>query len=42
MQEDLSLYGNELNYMIACWTVGYVVGEVPRQVPTCISPARRV
>ena len=30
MQEDLGLFGNELNYMIACWTVGYVIGEIPR------------
>lgn len=30
MQDDLGLYGNELNYMITCWTVGYVIGEVPR------------
>ncbi|TQN68336.1 Pantothenate transporter liz1 [Colletotrichum shisoi] len=26
MKEDLGLYGNELNYMQVCWTVGYVVG----------------
>lgn len=30
MKEDLGLFGNELNYMQACWTVGYVIGEVPR------------
>lgn len=30
MKEDLGLYGNQLNYMITCWTVGYVVGEIPR------------
>ncbi|GFG08258.1 pantothenate transporter liz1 [Aspergillus lentulus] len=29
MKEDLSLYGNELNYMQTCWTVGYVIGEIP-------------
>lgn len=29
MEEDLGLYGNQLNYMITCWTVGYVIGEVP-------------
>ncbi|CAK7226534.1 hypothetical protein SCUCBS95973_006232 [Sporothrix curviconia] len=29
MEADLNLYGNKLNYMITCWTVGYVVGEVP-------------
>ncbi|EPE06989.1 pantothenate transporter liz1 [Ophiostoma piceae UAMH 11346] len=29
MEEDLKLYGNQLNYMVTCWTVGYVIGEVP-------------
>ncbi|KAL3478541.1 major facilitator superfamily domain-containing protein [Aspergillus californicus] len=29
MKEDLGMYGNELNYMQACWTVGYVIGEIP-------------
>lgn len=29
MKEDLNLYGNQLNYMQTCWTVGYVIGEVP-------------
>ncbi|CAJ2507337.1 Uu.00g085230.m01.CDS01 [Anthostomella pinea] len=29
MKEDLGLYGNELNYMTTCWTVGYVIGEIP-------------
>ncbi|KAJ5811312.1 hypothetical protein N7474_007613 [Penicillium riverlandense] len=29
MKEDLGMYGNELNYMQTCWTVGYVIGEVP-------------
>jgi MFS family permease len=28
-KEDLSLYGNQLNYMQTCWTVGYVIGEIP-------------
>lgn len=28
-KEDLGLYGNELNYMQTCWTVGYVIGEIP-------------
>lgn len=32
MKEDLGLHGNELNYMITCWTVGYVIGEIPRYV----------
>lgn len=30
MKEDLGLYGNQLNYMVTCWTVGYVIGEIPR------------
>ncbi|KAL2793207.1 major facilitator superfamily domain-containing protein [Aspergillus keveii] len=29
MKEDLGLYKNELNYMQACWTVGYALGEIP-------------
>ncbi|KAK1715092.1 hypothetical protein BDP67DRAFT_364058, partial [Colletotrichum lupini] len=29
MKEDMKLFGNELNYMQACWTVGYVIGEIP-------------
>lgn len=29
MKEDLNLYGNQLNYMQTCWTVGYVIGEIP-------------
>ncbi|PLB54035.1 pantothenate transporter [Aspergillus steynii IBT 23096] len=32
MKEDLSLYGNELNYMQTCWTVGYVIGEIPSNI----------
>ncbi|MCJ1458162.1 hypothetical protein MMC28_008533 [Mycoblastus sanguinarius] len=32
MKEQLSLYGNELNYMQTCWTVGYVVGQVPSNI----------
>ena len=30
MKEDLHLYGNELNYLLTCWTVGYVLGQIPR------------
>jgi ACS family pantothenate transporter-like MFS transporter len=30
MKEDMNLFGNELNYMQTCWTVGYVIGEIPR------------
>lgn len=29
MKEDLGLYQNQLNYMQTCWTIGYVIGEVP-------------
>ncbi|OLN97459.1 Pantothenate transporter liz1-like protein 2 [Colletotrichum chlorophyti] len=29
MKEDMQLFGNELNYMQVCWTVGYVIGEIP-------------
>ncbi|ORY68279.1 major facilitator superfamily transporter [Pseudomassariella vexata] len=29
MKEDLGLYGNQLNYITACWTAGYVIGEIP-------------
>ncbi|KAE8155316.1 pantothenate transporter [Aspergillus avenaceus] len=32
MKEDVGLYGNELNYMQACWTVGYVIGEIPSNI----------
>jgi len=26
------MYGNQLNYIQACWTVGYVIGEIPSNV----------
>ncbi|KAF2025487.1 MFS general substrate transporter [Setomelanomma holmii] len=32
MKEDLGLYGNQLNYMQTCWTVGYVIGELPSNI----------
>ncbi|KAI1266542.1 MFS general substrate transporter [Xylariaceae sp. FL1019] len=32
MKEDLNLNGNQLNYMIASWTVGYVIGEIPSNI----------
>ncbi|KAF9884737.1 hypothetical protein FE257_001299 [Aspergillus nanangensis] len=32
MKEDLGLYANQLNYMQACWTVGYVIGEIPSNI----------
>lgn len=30
MKEDMKMYNNELNYMQTLWTVGYVLGEIPR------------
>lgn len=30
MKEDLNMYGNQLNIMTTTWTVGYVIGEIPR------------
>ncbi|KAI1500745.1 major facilitator superfamily transporter [Biscogniauxia marginata] len=32
MKEDLGLFRNELNYMQTCWTVGYVIGEIPSNI----------
>ncbi|TQB73981.1 hypothetical protein MPDQ_005312 [Monascus purpureus] len=29
MKEDLGLYKNQLNNIQTCWTVGYVIGEIP-------------
>jgi ACS family pantothenate transporter-like MFS transporter len=26
------LYGNQLNYMQTCWTIGYVIGEIPSNI----------
>ncbi|KAI0376464.1 MFS general substrate transporter [Hypomontagnella monticulosa] len=39
MKEDLGLYGNELNWMITWFQVGYIVGQIPSQILlTKISP----
>ena len=46
MKEDMSLYGNEINYLVTCWVVGYVIGQIPSNliltrvrpsiwIPTC-------
>ncbi|KAF2171450.1 hypothetical protein M409DRAFT_18567 [Zasmidium cellare ATCC 36951] len=32
MKEDLSLYGDQLNYMQTLWTVGYVIGQIPSNI----------
>lgn len=31
-KENLSLYGNELNYMQTCSTVGFVIGKIPSNI----------
>ncbi|KAF7870420.1 hypothetical protein EAF04_004165 [Stromatinia cepivora] len=32
MKEDLGLYGNQLNYIVATWTAGYVIGGIPSNI----------
>ncbi|KAF2658327.1 putative pantothenate transporter liz1 [Lophiostoma macrostomum CBS 122681] len=29
MKEDLNLYGNQYNYIVVSWTVGYIIGQLP-------------
>jgi ACS family pantothenate transporter-like MFS transporter len=29
MKEDLELYGNEYNYIVVSWTIGYIIGQLP-------------
>jgi ACS family pantothenate transporter-like MFS transporter len=29
MKEDLGLYGNQYNYIVVSWTVGYIIGQWP-------------
>ncbi|KAI5866535.1 MFS general substrate transporter [Durotheca rogersii] len=39
MKEDLNLYGNELNWMVTWFQIGYIVGQIPSQILlTRISP----
>lgn len=39
-KEDLDLLGNQLNYMTAAWTAGYVIGEVPsNMIMTRVRPS---
>lgn len=39
MKEDLGLWGNELNWMITWFQIGYIVGQIPSQILlTKISP----
>jgi MFS transporter, ACS family, pantothenate transporter len=42
MKEDLGLYKNQLNYMQTLWTVGYVLGEIPRSISATIVTAHQV
>lgn len=32
MKEDLSLSGNDLNYLTTYWTIGYILGNMPSQI----------
>ncbi|KAF9641321.1 hypothetical protein BFW01_g681 [Lasiodiplodia theobromae] len=41
MKEDLGLYGEQLNIMQTCWTVGYVIGQLPSNILlTKLRPSR--
>ncbi|ORX93343.1 pantothenate transporter [Clohesyomyces aquaticus] len=41
MKQHLSLYGNQLNNMQTCWTIGYVLGELPSNIIlTRVRPSR--
>ncbi|KAJ9150802.1 Pantothenate transporter [Pleurostoma richardsiae] len=31
MKEDLSLAGNDLNFLTTYWTIGYIIGQIPSQ-----------
>jgi ACS family pantothenate transporter-like MFS transporter len=33
MKEDLNLYGNQYNYIVVSWTVGYIIGQWVRFLP---------
>ncbi|KAL7422611.1 hypothetical protein Q5752_003259 [Cryptotrichosporon argae] len=32
MKEDLNMYGNQYNTVAACWSVGYVIGQIPGNI----------
>ena len=40
MKEDLGLYGNELNWLITFFQVGYIVGQVPANILLTKLPPR--
>ena len=31
-KEDLGLYGNQLNYFLTAWTIGYILGQLPGNI----------
>jgi ACS family pantothenate transporter-like MFS transporter len=39
MKEDLNLYGNQYNYIIVSWTVGYIIGQLPSNLILTRVPA---
>ncbi len=40
-KEDLGLYGNQLNYFLTSWTIGYILGQLPANVAlTRMRPSR--
>ena len=39
MKEDLNLYGNQYNYIVVAWTVGYIVGQWPSNIILTRVPA---
>ncbi|KAF2833941.1 putative pantothenate transporter liz1 [Ophiobolus disseminans] len=39
MKEDLGLYGNEYNYIVVSWTVGYIIGQIPSNIILTRVPA---
>ncbi|KAF2499872.1 putative pantothenate transporter liz1 [Lophium mytilinum] len=39
MKEDLGLYGNQYNYIVVSWTVGYIIGQWPSNIILTRVPA---
>ncbi|KAF2444153.1 putative pantothenate transporter liz1 [Karstenula rhodostoma CBS 690.94] len=39
MKEDLNLYGNEYNYIVVAWTIGYIIGQWPSNIILTRVPA---
>lgn len=40
MKEDLDLYGNECNYIVVAWTIGYIIGQLSSNSILTRVPAR--